>query len=75
MAASCATQQGVTNRADAGPFVAPDLPVLAGQAATCAGPREKTFTLEAREVTVDLGLNMKFNAWTYTGKFPGPRVS
>jgi nitrite reductase (NO-forming) len=46
--------------------------VLAGQAAVCAGSREKTFTLEAREATVDLGMGIRFNAWTYNGKLPGP---
>ncbi|OFW01674.1 MAG: hypothetical protein A3I61_03425 [Acidobacteria bacterium RIFCSPLOWO2_02_FULL_68_18] len=53
---------------------APDLPRLAGQAATCAGPREKVFSLEAREVTLDLGMGMRFNAWTYSGTIPGPTL-
>jgi len=70
----CTSLQAPPNHSDAGPFAAPDLPAMAGQTATCAGPREKTFTLEAREVTVDLGMNMKFNAWTYNGKFPGPTL-
>jgi nitrite reductase (NO-forming) len=74
LAAGCATPKGGANRSDAGPFVAPDLPALSGQSATCAGPREKAFTLEAREVTVDLGMGMKFNAWTYNGTFPGPAL-
>lgn len=54
------------------PFKAAGLPVLAGRAATCAGPREKSFTLEARETTVDLGMGTRFNAWTYNGTLPGP---
>lgn len=72
VAVGCATPQDATNTADSGPFAAPDLPKLAGEAATCAGPREKTFTLEAREVTIDLGMGIHFNAWTYNGQLPGP---
>jgi nitrite reductase (NO-forming) len=74
VAAGCATPQGATNPSGDKPFAASDLPALAGQAATCAGPREKTFTLEAREATMDLGLGMRLNAWTYNGKFPGPAL-
>lgn len=48
------------------------LPQVNGQVATCAGPGEKAFTLEAREQTVDLGMGIKFAAWTYNGAFPGP---
>ena len=73
-AAGCATPEGATMTSGAEPFVAPDLPVLAGQTATCTGPHEKVFTLEAREVTVDLGMAVKFNAWTYNGKLPGPTL-
>jgi nitrite reductase (NO-forming) len=72
--AACATPQGATNPSSDGPFVAPDVPVLAGQVATCAGPRDKTFALETREVTVDLGMGVKFNAWTYNGQLPGPTL-
>ena len=71
-AAGCVTPQGATATGDSGPFVAPDLPKLAGQAATCAGAREKKFTLEAREATVDLGMGVRFAAWTYNGALPGP---
>lgn len=74
VAAGCTTTQGSTGAAGGGPFVAPDFPVLAGQAATCAGPREKSFTLDAREVTVELGMGLRFNAWTYDGKLPGPTL-
>lgn len=70
--ASCASPQGAALRSGSAPFVAPDLPALAGQAATCAGPRDKSFTLEAREVPIDLGMGQRFNAWTYNGKLPGP---
>ena len=72
LAVGCATPQGATITSDAGPFTAPDLPKLAGQAATCAGPREKTFTLEAREATIELGMGIRFHAWTYNGELPGP---
>ena len=72
--AGCATPEGATNASNTGPLVAPDLPVLAGQAATCAGAREKSFTLETREVTVELGMGVTFNAWTYNGKLPGPTL-
>ena len=71
-AAGCVTPQRVSGTADSRPFVAPDLPKLAGQAATCTGSREKTFTLEAREATIDLGMGIRFNAWTYNGSFPAP---
>ena len=74
VAAGCATPQGASNPSGTGPFVGPDVPALAGQAATCAGPREKSFTLEAREATVDLGMGVKFNAWTYNGRLPGPTL-
>ena len=53
-------------------FKAADLPAMKGQIATCNGPREKTFTLEAREATVDLGMGITFDAWTYNGALPGP---
>ena len=71
---ACGAKASVGNPAVSTPFVAPDLPVLAGQAATCSGPREKTFTLEARETTVDLGMGVRFAAWTYNGKLPGPTL-
>lgn len=47
---------------------------LAGQAAVCAGPREKTFELEVVETTVDLGMGQSFAAWTYDGRVPGPTL-
>lgn len=75
LAAGCVTTQGAADSGSAStPFVAPDLPVLAGQAATCAGPHDKTFTLEAREATVELGMGVRVNAWTYNGKLPGPTL-
>jgi nitrite reductase (NO-forming) len=75
LAPACSIDAGATDAAGAaavGPFVADDLPGLAGQAATCAGAREKTFSLEARETTIDLGMGMRFAAWTYNGSLPGP---
>lgn len=47
---------------------------LIGQQQTCAGARHKTFALEARETTVDLGMGIKFQAWTYDGKLPAPTI-
>jgi nitrite reductase (NO-forming) len=47
---------------------------LAGQQQTCAGARHKTFALEARETTVDLGMGMRFQAWTYDGHLPAPTI-
>jgi nitrite reductase (NO-forming) len=74
MAAGCATPQGAGRSSASDPFVAADLPPLAGQSATCSGPREKVFNLDAREVTVDLGMGVKFTAWTYNGTLPGPTL-
>jgi nitrite reductase (NO-forming) len=71
-AVGCATPQGATGTGDGGPFIAPDLPKLAGQAATCAGTREKSFMLAAQEATVDIGMGVRFTAWTYNGTLPGP---
>src|SRR5262245_14645029 len=74
--AGCAAPQGATpeDTSNDAPFVGPDVPALAGQAVTCAAPREKKFALETREMTVDLGMGVKFNAWTYNGKLPGPAL-
>ena len=49
LAVGCAAPRGAVSPSSAAPFAAPDLPALAGQAATCSGPREKVFTLETRE--------------------------
>jgi nitrite reductase (NO-forming) len=72
--AACATPEGAVNPSGDHPFVASDLPALAGQSATCAGPQEKSFTLDAREVTVDLGMGMRLDAWVYNGTLPGPTL-
>ena len=75
IAVGCSVSQSPTAApAASGPLTAPDLPVLAGQIATCSGLREKSFTLETREVALDLGMNVRFNAWTYNGKLPGPTL-
>jgi nitrite reductase (NO-forming) len=71
IATACA-QPKAAGTGSVGPIASPDLPALSGQAATCAGPRERSFTLEAREVTINLGMGMRFNAWTYNGQLPGP---
>lgn len=47
---------------------------LAGRQQTCAGPMHKTFALEAREATVDLGGGMRVAAWTYDGHVPAPTL-
>jgi nitrite reductase (NO-forming) len=47
---------------------------LAGQQQTCAGPRQKTFTLQAQDATIDLGLGTKFEAWSYDGRVPAPTL-
>jgi len=69
---ACTAPRVGSNASATGPFVSPDLPKLAGQAATCAGSHDKTFSLEAREARVDLGMGVKFDAWTYNGTLPGP---
>jgi len=47
----------------------------AGQQATCAGARHKTFDLDVIETTgVDIGMGMTFAAWTYNGHVPGPTI-
>jgi nitrite reductase (NO-forming) len=72
LSAGCTGAFGATEDAAGGPFNAPGLPRMTGQAATCAGSHEKTFTLEARETRVELGMGFSFDAWTYNGALPGP---
>ncbi|HLH31023.1 MAG TPA: multicopper oxidase domain-containing protein [Terriglobia bacterium] len=45
-----------------------------GQAATCSGPREKTFNIDVIEQNVDLGMGTSFAAWTYNGRIPAPTL-
>jgi len=72
--AACTSTQGATMPVASTPFVAAGVPRLAGQVATCAAPRDKTFSLEAREVELDLGIGTRFVAWTYNGSIPGPTL-
>jgi hypothetical protein len=70
IASGCTGVLGATEDFLGGPFKAAGLPPMKGQVATCTGPREKTFSLEAREETVDLGMGIKLAAWTYNGGCP-----
>lgn len=57
------------------PLATRNMPAIAGQQKTCAGPRDKTFDLDVIETTgVDLGMGMSFAAWTYNGRIPGPTL-
>jgi nitrite reductase (NO-forming) len=69
---ACSGALGATENALGEPFNDPTLPRLKGQIATCGGAHGKSFTLETREVQVDLGMGFKFEAWTYNGLLPGP---
>src|SRR6266568_3564095 len=58
-----------------GPLTTKNMPAVAGQQKTCAGPREKTFNLEVIETSgIDLGMGTTFAAWTYDGRLPGPTI-
>ena len=57
-----------------GALVTRNVPAVAGQAKTCAGPKEKTFNLDVIETSVDLGMATTFAAWTYGGRLPGPTI-
>jgi len=72
IATACSGAVGATADFVGTPFTAVDLPSMKGQIATCNGPRDKTFTLEARETTVALGMGLTFVAWTYNDTLPGP---
>jgi len=74
IATGCTGVSGATEDSMGGAFKAPGLPRLHGQVATCSGEREKTFTLEAHETTVNLGMGIRFAAWTYNGELPGPVI-
>lgn len=57
------------------PLTTKNMPAVAGQQKTCAGPREKTFDIDVIETTgVDLGMGFTFAAWTYNGRIPGPTI-
>jgi nitrite reductase (NO-forming) len=57
------------------PLGTKNMPPVAGQQKTCAGPREKTFDLDVIETAgVDLGMGTTFAAWAYNGHIPGPTI-
>jgi nitrite reductase (NO-forming) len=68
----CTGAFGATEEVLGGPFKATGLPKINGQIATCAGPRDRSFSLEARETEIDLGMGVRFEAWAYNGQLPGP---
>jgi len=69
--AACGGRQGTVGP----PLATKNMPAVAGQQATCAGARDKTFNLDVVETTgVDLGMGMTFAAWTYNGRVPGPTI-
>jgi nitrite reductase (NO-forming) len=51
-----------------------NMPAVAGQKTTCAGPKQKTFNLDVVETSIDLGMATTFAAWTYGGRLPGPTI-
>ena len=70
--AQAAAPQGST---PAEPLATRNVPAIAGQQKTCAGPRTKTFDVDVVETTgVDLGMGTTFAAWTYNGRIPGPTI-
>ena len=57
------------------PLTTKNMPAVAGQQKTCAGPRAKSFDLDVVETTgVDLGMGITFAAWAYNGRVPGPTI-
>jgi nitrite reductase (NO-forming) len=72
LCAGCSSASGAAEAPSSHPLTGSGLPAIAGQAATCAAPRDRTFTLETRETRVDLGMGYAFEAWTYNGSLPGP---
>lgn len=52
-----------------------NMPPIAGQQRTCAGPHDKTFDIDVVETTgIDLGMGTTFAAWAYNGRIPGPTI-
>ena len=47
---------------------------IAGQRATCSGPRQKSFDIAMTEVEIELGQGLKTTAWTFNGTIPGPTL-
>jgi nitrite reductase (NO-forming) len=76
LALLCAGCGGRSDAASAGsPLSTRNMPPLAGQQKTCAGPHEKTFDLNVIETKgLDLGMGLSFGAWTYNGRIPGPAL-
>jgi len=71
----CARSRSGGTGAAASPLAMKNMPAIIGQRATCAGPREKSFTLDVIEVAdLDLGMSTTFTAWTYGGRLPGPTI-
>lgn len=57
------------------PLSTKNMPPIAGQQKTCAGPRDKTLDVDVVETTgIDLGLGTTFAAWAYNGRIPGPTI-
>jgi nitrite reductase (NO-forming) len=73
-AGGCARHGAAAAAGGSTPLATEGMPPLAGQQQTCAGPRQKTFALEVREATVDLGMGTRFQAWTYDGHLPAPTI-
>ena len=72
--AACGGRHSATG-ADGGPLTTKNMPAVAGQQKTCAGPHEKIFDLDVIETTgIDIGMGMKFAAWAYDARLPGPTI-
>lgn len=72
LATACSGVASATENPRTGPFNEAGALRINGQVATCGGSHDKSFSLEVREVQVDLGMGMRFDAWTYNGQLPGP---
>lgn len=73
-AGGCARETASAEGAPSSSLATEGMARLAGQQQTCAGPRNKTFALEVKETTVDLGMATRFQAWTYDGHLPAPTI-
>ena len=67
LASGCTGVLGATEEFMGGPFTATGLPQMKGQVATCAGPGEKAFTLEARA--------SKPSIWEWASSSPPGRIT
>jgi len=57
------------------PLSTKNMPPIAGQQKTCAGPRDKIFDVDVVETAgVDLGMRTTFAAWAYNGRIPAPTI-